>query len=428
MRPADGGGRLESEGYNVGEIREAEQTTMRTDLVPLRWPEAWKDAAKLERLRGTPINCLVGDRPPEFPLGELRFLRLDPASPPEGVVLVEGVWPHVKMARRDPNAAETGPTGAPWVDSNGWRIRLAQALNPGKTVWLTYAPPSQDEVVPPAAFALAVAEAEAYGAHWVITLDENFRRGLDEGAREAAEAWNKIIAVLKLGADSAEWRNFEPVAPLAVISSFAGEAEFLSHEFLNLADRRGLAYAIIPSARALEARLDRYKAVIYIEPGLPEGPLRTRLFDFAAAGGLLILPAPPPKATPVETKFGHRIYRLGKGRVAAPVEEWADPYLMAGDVHLLIGHRHDPMRVWNGGMMNTLYLASPDGSRGVVHIVNYSLRSTLDAVTLGFPRPYQAATVLTAESSTPVQPVKRRLGIEFPLPAFSTYARIELRG
>jgi len=401
---------------------------MRSDLVPMRWPEAWRDVSKLELLRGTPINCLAGERPPELPLGELRFVRLDPASPPEGVVLVDGLWPHVKMARRDPNAAETGPTGAPWVDSNGWRIRLAQALNPDKTVWLTYTPPKEDEIVPPAAFALAVAEAEAYGAHWVITLDDNFRRGLEHATEEAVEAWKKIIAVLKLSAGSAEWRRFEPVAPLAVVSSFAGDAEFLSQEFLNLADRRGLAYAIVPTARALEAPLERYKAVIYIEPEPPEGPLRARLLDFAASGGLLILPAPLTRAAAVETKFGHRIYRHGKGRIAAPVEAWADPYLLAGDVHLLIGHRHDPMRVWNGGMMNTLYLASPDGSQGVVHIVNYSLRSTLEAVTLGFPRPYQSATVLTAEGSASVQPVKRRLVVEFPLPAFATYARIELRG
>jgi len=401
---------------------------MRSDLVPMRWPEAWRDGSKLELLRGTPINCLVGDRPPELPLGELRFVRLDPASPPEGIVLVDGLWPHVKMARRDPDAAETGPTGAPWVDSNGWRIRLAQALNPGKTVWLIYMPPKQDEIVPPAAFALAVAEAEAYGAHWVLTLDETFRRGLEEGTAEAVEAWRNIVAVLKLGAGSADWRRFEPVAPLAVVSSFAGEAEYLSQEFLNLADRRGLAYAIVPSARALEARLERYKAVIYIEPEPPEGPLRAKLLDFAASGGLLILPAALSKAAAVETKFGHRIYRHGKGRIAAPVEAWADPYLLAGDVHLLIGHRHDPMRVWNGGMMNTLYLASPDGSQGVVHIVNYSLRSTLDAVTLGFPRPYRSATVRTAESSASVEPVKRRLGVEFALPAFATYARIELRG
>ena len=78
--------------------------------------------------------------------------------------------------------------------------------------------------------------------------------------------------------------------------------------------------------------------------------------------------------------------------------------------------------------MNALYLASSDGKRGVVHLVNYNLRSTLDSVTLGFRKPYQAATVFTAEAATPVQPQKRRLGVEFPLPPFSTYAAIELRG
>lgn len=401
---------------------------MKSDWIPMRWPAAWADASKLELVRRTPINCLIGDSPLPFALGEIHFLRLDPASPPEGVVLVEGVWPSVKMARRDPNAAETGPTGAPWVDSNGWRIRLAQALNPGKTVWLTYDPPKSAEVVPPAAFALAVAEAEAYGAHWVISLDERFRQGLESSSSEAVEAWNKIAAVLRLSAAHPEWRMFEPVAPLAVISSFGGESEFLSREFLNLADRRGLAYHIVPLARAGEIALARFKAALYIESGPPQGALREKLLAFARQGGLLIVPAPLTPGQPAETRFGHDIYPIGKGKIAAPKEAWSDPYVLAGDVHLLIGHRQDPMRIWNAGMMNALYLASSDGSRGVVHLVNYSLRSTLDAVTLGFPKAYQSATVFTAEGATPVQPHKRRLGVEFPLPPFSTYAAIELRG
>lgn len=401
---------------------------MKSDWIPMRWPTAWTDASKLGLVRRTPINCFVGATPPPFALGEIRFVRLDPASPPEGVVMVEGVWPNVKMARRDPNAAETGPTGAPWVDANGWRIRLAQALNPGKTVWLTYDPPKSTEVVPPAAFVLAVAEAEAYGAHWVITLDERFRHGLESSSSEAVEAWKKIAAVLELSAAHPEWRTFEPVAPLAVISSFGGESEFLSREFLNLADRRGLAYHIVPLARAGEIALARFKAVLYLESGPPEGALREKLLGFARQGGLLIVPAPLTEGKPAETRFGHDVYPIGKGRIAVPKEAWSDPYVLAGDVHLLIGHRHDPMRIWNGGMMNALYLASSDGSRGVVHLVNYSLRSTLDAVTLGFPKPYQSATVFTAEAATPVQPHKRRLGFEFPLPSFSTYAAIELRG
>lgn len=401
---------------------------MQSDWIPMRWPAAWTDASRLELVRRTPINCLAGDSPPPFALGEIRFVRLDPASPPEGVVLVEGVWPNVKMARRDPNAAETGPTGAPWVDSNGWRIRLAQALNPGKTVWLTYDPPKSGEVVPPAAFALAVAEAEAYGAHWVIALDERFRQGLESSNSEALDAWNKIAAVLKLAAAHPEWRTFEAVAPLAVISSFGGEVEFLSHEFLNLADRRGLAYRIVPLARAGEVPLTKFKAVLYIESGPPEGALREKLLNFARDGGLLIVPAPGLGGKAAETRFGHDIYPAGKGRIAVPQEPWSDPYVLAGDVHLLIGHRQDPMRIWNGGMMNALYLASGDGARGVVHLVNYSLRSTLEAVTLGFPKPYQSATVFTAGAETPVQPKKRRFGVEFPLPPFSTYAAIELRG
>lgn len=45
------------------------------ELIPMRWPAAWTDASKLDLLKGTPINCLAGDTPPPFPLGDLQFVK-----------------------------------------------------------------------------------------------------------------------------------------------------------------------------------------------------------------------------------------------------------------------------------------------------------------------------------------------------------------
>ena len=62
---------------------------MSTERVPMRWPAEWTDPARLELLEGTPINCLVGDEPPPFPLGDIEFLTLDGENPPDGVTLRE---------------------------------------------------------------------------------------------------------------------------------------------------------------------------------------------------------------------------------------------------------------------------------------------------------------------------------------------------
>ena len=154
------------------------------ELIPFRWPEEWKDASRLDLLKGTPFNCLVGNAPPPFPLGDLPFLKLDPDHPPAGIALREGVWPRVLLSIKK-EGADAGPTGGPWVDSNAWAIRLAQIMEPGKTVWLTHTPPDGKEVVSLDSFVKPVAEAEAFGAHWVVALDKYFRESLESGSERA---------------------------------------------------------------------------------------------------------------------------------------------------------------------------------------------------------------------------------------------------
>ncbi|MCP5117027.1 MAG: hypothetical protein GY953_39895, partial [bacterium] len=257
---------------------------------------------------------------------------------------------------------------------------------------------------------------------------DSFREDLDNGTDAATRAWKDMMGVLELSARHSGWKQWQPVANLGVVSSFAGENEFLSHEFLNLADRRQLAYRIIPVDQAGAARLDRLKAVLYIDGKPPQGALRKKLLRFVHEGGLLISPPGFPVAEAKEEKFGYYIHPTGQGRIGVPKEEWSDPYLLAGDVHLLMSRRHDVVRIWNGGTMNAHYAAAPDGGRGVVHLVNYSYRGGVNEVTLGFSEPYSEAEVYTLTGSKRVEAVKRRLGVEVPLPAFSTYAAIELRG
>ncbi len=395
----------------------------------MRWPDEWKDPSRLELLKGTPINCLVGESPPPFPLGEIEFLPLRDGAPPEGVTLREGVWPDVQSAReRRQDTAESGPTGAPWVNSNAWVYRLAQALEPDKTVWLTYPPPAKSEVVPMDSFPRPVAEAGAYGGQWVIDLHESLRLGLERGDDAAVKAWRDIVALLEFARKHREWRSWEPVAVLAVVSDFQGENELLSREFLNLAPRRDLAYRIVEKSRVPETSFEKYKAALVIDVAPPEGELREKLLAFAAGGGLLIWPPRPAGTAPAESKLGYDIYRHGKGRIAVPKEPWFDPYLLVGEVHLLLSHRQDVVRIWNGGTMNSHYVASHDGKRGVVHLVNYSDRQRLETVTLGFADDYRSARVFSADGTTTVGTVRRRLGTEVPVPPFSLYTAVELEG
>jgi len=394
------------------------------ELIPFRWPKEWTDASYLRWLKGTPINCLVGEHAPPFPLGDYEFVKWDPAQPPAGVTIREGVWPRVLPASKK-DAAEAGATGAAWVDSNAGVIRLAQTLEPGKPVWLDYTAPGGNEIVPLDRFARAVAEAQAYGAHWIITLSPAFSVGLAKESQEAAAAWKRIVAALNLFQAHPEWKSYEPVAVLTVVSSFEGEAELLSQEFVKLVPRRHLACRIVRTQDLSESSLRGQKAVVYIDAQPPEGEVRKKLMAFAEGGGLLIAPQGLAGGEPAEVKIGYRIYRAGKGRIAAPPEAWYDPYLLMGEVHQLLSHREDVVRVWNGPDMNSHFVATPSQDRGVVHLIHYGSGLT-PPVTLGFQRRYRSARVLTLEGARTIQPFPGGLGEEFPVGEFASYAAVEV--
>ena len=96
------------------------------------------------------------------------------------------------------------------------------------------------------------------------------------------------------------------------------------------------------------------------------------------------------------------------------------------DAHLLLSRRHDVLRLWNPGSILTHYAQSPAGDRAVVHMINYSTREASHEVTLGLPRAYRSARMITFEKETAIEPSKAPHGIELRLPPVPVYAAIEL--
>ena len=380
----------------------------------------------LELVKGTPINCLVGESRPPIPLDGLEFIALKAGAPPPGVALREGIWPGVKGAQRGGDSADAGPTGGPWVDSNAGVIRLARAQAPEAEVWLTYPAPAASEVVPMEFFPLPVIEAECYGAHWVISLHPSLAEGLRQRSDAALAAWKRMMAALKLAASHPEWRRWEPVAALAVVSDFEGENEFLGGEFLNLAPRRHLAYRIVREEEVQETSFAGQQAILYINAAPPADAIREKLLAFASDGGLLITPAGLMNGEPAATKQGFNLYNWGKGKVASPQEEWYDPYILVADVHMLISHRLDVVRLWNASVMNSHYTAAPDGKRAVVQLLSYGgSRRNEELVSLRVAAAHGKARMFTLDGPAEVELVRHAGGTEARLPPFRTYAAVE---
>jgi hypothetical protein len=394
------------------------------ELIPFRWPAEWTDASRLALLKGTPINCLAGVTPPPFTAPEFPFVKLDPEHPPSGVTLRDGVWPGVAPSTKKDGAA-AGPTGDAWVDSNAWVIRLAQLMEPGTTVWLTEQAPGGNEVTPFDAFVKPIAEAGAFGAHWVIALDQAFREGLEQNNAAALYAWRRMMSTLEFFSSRREWRSWQPVAALTIVSSFEGDGKLVSEEFLNLAPRRHLAYRAIRLKDAPAASFQGAKTVLYLEPEPPKGDMQTKLLEFARGGGLLIAPRGTTNAPVAERTAQHGLCRVGDGRVAMPLEGWDDPFLLVAQVHLLLGHRDDVVRVWNAGSTDTFFVAPAQGGKGLVHLIPYASGKT-QPITLGFREPYRSARIFRLDREATVKSSNGPLGTEIPVGEISDYAAVLL--
>lgn len=428
--------------------------------VPLSWPSAWKDPKSLDWITGTPINCLVFEAglPDSDPLrAEARrrelaivdWTKLESSGiaageaakiPWDGALsiaaITDAVWPGIRMssgARRD--AVDAGPTGAPWIDANGWLVQLARARAPEKTIWLVSKPQAnRQNVVSENAYHLAVADAAAGGARWLVSLDDQLAQDLAARNEGAIARWQKLVAALRFFEERRARAGGPSRAVVAVISNFSGSNEFLATEVLNLAARRNLLHSVLLTSEAAYADLKPLKAILCLDAEAPPEVLRRKLEAFVRAGGALIAPdwagklsgAGKPLDSPVA---GYALRQLGGGRVAVPNVPWEDPYLVAGDAQVLISHREDPVVLFNGGSLIVRYSAAPGGSGDLVQLVRYTAQAQGQPVSLRLRRGYPSVRLATLDTPAEVEipQTKVKAGVELALPPFSVFAALELR-
>jgi hypothetical protein len=121
------------------------------------------------------------------------------------------------------------------------------------------------------------------------------------------------------------------------------------------------------------------------------------------------------------------LHALGKGRIAVAKEEQADPYMWANDTVVLVSHRYDLIRFWNGGATGSFYTVSPNRKRAIVHLLFYSNRGP-DAASVRVVGRYRSARIFTADQPTArsVEMVSQKEAVEVHLPQVSQYVALEL--
>jgi hypothetical protein len=310
-------------------------------------------------------------------------------------------------------------------------VQLARALAPERAIWLAHQPKT-DSIVRAQAYQTAVADAQAYGARWVVSLDDKLATALATRASEALETWKAIATALAFFETRKEWGSFQTKASLAVISSYSGEDEFLAAEILNLLTRRGVPQQIVLKSKAAQTKFEGLKGIVYADSGPPDPALAKRLAAFVTAGGFLLAGPkyPAPQGEPSGTDVHHRydLRRVGKGRIALAKEDLADPYLVAADAQLILSHRYDPVRFFNSSTLIPCYTASGDGRRALLQMINYAMRPGTGPVSAAFTERYRTARFWQLGASAPAKldltPVET--GVEAYLPPFGVYAAIEL--
>ena len=423
---------------------------MSSNLIPMRWPKRWQNPSAVARLSDTHINCLLIEdedklRPviDEARRNGIQTIRATSQVP--GVAVIKGEWPGVRMSRSsNRDEASAGPTGLPWVDSNGWRVRLAAAFNPQSTVWVDVEP----KAPPPGSYPLCFADIAACNGHWIISLDDQLAAGIDGGNGEALQTWRNLIQATEFFSAHAYWSDYVGEAVVGVVSDFSGVNEFLSHELLNLLTRTTEQYRIIPKTRFSVASLESLQAALYPDSDPPTSDLRKQVLDFVEGGGLLITGPGWGDTSGVAANWDHPRYTcrvLGKGRIAiAKSDDAMDPYLLANDTVALVSHRFDLLRFWDAGSLNAYLSVAPDRKRAVVQMLFYAWEMNgkvamggPDTATVRVAGRYRTAQLLTLDrlgqpmtlrdsDNHDVGMVIEKDAVELHLPNLSHYAAVEL--
>jgi hypothetical protein len=419
--------------------------------IPLRWPSAWVDPALLGLLPGTPFNCLamewstalqpVVDKARAMGLSIVGIgndaaraaaLGAGLSAPAEPLLLSpNSVWPGI--ASQAGGAEPSGPTANPWIDSNGWYLRLTKVRSPQKIVWLMFEPPAPPKVVLLDSYLRAIADTGTWGGRWVVSLDADLRGGLARGDAKALTSWKAIAAAVASFEQRRAWSAFEPLGAVGVVSDFSGPNEASGGEILNLLGRRSLAYRILEKSAAATASLAGFEALISVDEGAPTPALRRKLLAFVQQGGLLVVPAgwKQPDAKPAGIDHPRMdVRRLGKGRLAIAKTADADPFMIARDVHMLVGRTYDVARFFNLSAFLSYCSASPDRTQEVVQIVSFAIRFADDLATTWVPGKYASARLWNPGSATPapLETVAENGGTSLLLPPVPVYAGIELLG
>jgi hypothetical protein len=351
-----------------------------------------------------------------------------------GIFALNGnVWPGVgapAVQQSAPDTAPAGPTGAPWVESNGWVSMLAGGMAPGKTLWLEVDTPDTTKMLPPERYCLTVADARASGCRWIIDLDEPMRAQLAAHGTRAAAAWNQIAAMDAFFDKHPEWAEYHSVGVLTVVSDFSGDNSTMTNEVPKLLWRQHVPFTVADRKRPLASSIAGKRAVLWVDDTEPTAEQHGMLMQFVEQGGMVIASKYwGPKGITSHKEnwlFGYDIYPVSKGKIVVATDGFSDPFQLDKDTHLLVGREHDPFRLFNPGTTSCFIGSGPAAHKEIVQVLNYDAPHKVPFLTLWINHAASGATLWDVGNSSSLKRAVENDGTSFDLPPVSVYYAVEI--
>jgi hypothetical protein len=349
------------------------------------------------------------------------------------LAVADNVWPGIAPSAT-PSNASAGPTGLPWLDSNGWYVRLVRAHYQGP-LWMLFDPP-KGEVVVPGRYANSICDTQMCGARWVISLDDSLCAGLISGSAAAKSTLQDMGKALAFFEQHKDWNSYRTVGIVGVISDFAGENFDMSGEVLNLSLRRDLQVQAIWKLQAMTQPFIGLKALVYLDTAAPAPELRSKIMTFVNQGGLLMTSPGwgAVQGTSIDPDFPcmFDVKSVGKGRVAVARSNSIDPWQVAVDGQMVVSFRHDLYKYFNTGSSgSTAVSLSPNGEKSLLQGLAFSDRTSGGPRTIWVPQKYRSATChVIGSAATPAiaEAAEEYPGFEYHLPveiSFVSYLAME---
>jgi hypothetical protein len=299
-------------------------------------------------------------------------------------------------------------------------------------LWLACEPQQAESALDAASYLLALADSEACGARWIVSLDDSFRAALSRQEPAALQQWGQISEAIAFFRSRGAWNELRPKAALGIATGDGDAQAFMQDEILNLLGRRQVPFRILDKGPWNGEETQDLVAILYSGANPPDPTQRGFLLKFAERGGLLVVPNTWEKPAGADLSHNleddYALFRLGNGRIAWSREAWQDPYRVAEAVHLLMSRRNDLFRLGNGASISVRCTGSSDGRRMLIQLVSFDRRGSRIPVSLWVKPRFRAARLWKLGSNKPVtlSAKPEQAGQEFSLPPFATYAAVEL--